>query len=98
MNTTNPVLWEILEQHFTYESADDVVAEGQFEKDLKEYMPGYDITVLDMDEYGAIEAVGDTISAVVNKKYVEDIQTQQWCTEEQDCYYYIIAVKVKDNN
>lgn len=95
MNTTNPVLWEILEQHFTYDSADECPVEGQFEKDLQEYMPGYDITVIDMDETDAISAVGDTIEATVNKKYVEDIQVTQWCTEEQDVYYYIIAIKIK---
>ena len=92
-----PDLIEILDEKFTYESADDVVAEGQFEKDLQKYMPGYDITVIDMDEYGAIESVGDTIAATVQNHFVEDIQTTQWCTEEQDCYYYIIAIKLKED-
>lgn len=90
-----PDLLEILDEKMTYESADDVLAEGDFEEELKQYMPGYDITVTDMDEYGAISTVGDTIAATVQNKFVEDIQVSEWCTEEQDVYYYIIAIKLK---
>ena len=90
-----PDLIEILDEKMTYESADDVLAEGGFEKELKQYMPDYDITVIDMDEYGAISAIGDTIAATVQNKFVEDIQVSQWCTEEQDVYYYIVAIKIK---
>ena len=93
----NPDLIEILQDKMVYESADDVLAEGGFEEELKQYMPDYDITVIDMDEYGAISSVGDTIAATVQGKTVEDIQTTQWCTEEQDVYYYIIAIKLKED-
>ena len=88
-----PNLEQIL-NNITFTSADDCPVDGGFEKILQKLMPGYDITVFDMDE-DHYTSPGDTIAAVVNNKFVEDIQTMQWCTEEQDVYYYVVAIKLK---
>ena len=86
---------EIILNNINYESADDVPSAGVFEEEVKQQLPGYDVTVIDMDEYGAIESIGDTIAATVKNQFVEDIQTMQWCTEEEDVYYYVVAIKLK---
>ena len=86
---------EIILNNINYESADDVPCAGAFEEEVKQQLPGYDVTVIDMDEYGAIESIGDTIAATVKNQFVEDIQTMQWCTEEEDVYYYVVAIKLK---
>lgn len=86
---------EIILNNINYESADDVPSAGGFEEEVKQQLPGYDVTVIDMDEYGAIESIGDTIAATVKNQFVEDIQTMQWCTEEEDVYYYVVAIKLK---
>ena len=86
---------EIILNNINYESADDVPSAGAFEEEVKQQLPGYDVTVIDMDEYGAIESIGDTIAATVKNQFVEDIQTMQWCTKEEDVYYYVVAIKLK---
>lgn len=85
---------EIILNNITFTSAEDCPTSGGFEKILQKHMPGYDITVFDMDE-DHYTSPGDTIAVTVKNQFVEDIQTMQWCTEEQDAYYYIVAIKLK---
>lgn len=88
-----PNLEQIL-NNIIYTSTEDCPTTGGFEKILQKHMPGYDITVFDMDE-DHYTSPGDTIAATVQNHFVEDIQTMQWCTEEQDAYYYMVAIKLK---
>lgn len=86
-------LEKILENYVVESSAD--FYEGKFKKMIEEQMPDYDVEVWDFDEYNFGTSVGDTIAATVVGKTVEDMQTMVWCTESQDCYMYIVAIKLK---
>lgn len=87
-------LEKVLEKYIV-DSADEFI-QDDFEETIKKALPGYDITVWDEDEGNFGQSVGDTIAATVQGKTVEDIQTMEWCTEECDCYMYVVAIKIKE--
>lgn len=88
-----PSLEKILENYIVESSAE--FYEGKFKRMIEEQMPDYDVEVWDTDEYDFGQSVGDTISATIRGKFVEDMQTMMWCTEMQDCYMYVVAIKLK---
>ncbi len=88
-----PSLENILE-NYTIESSADFY-EGDFRQMIQDQMPDYDVEVWDMDEFNFGPSVGDTIAATIIGKTVEDMQTMEWCTDNQDCYMYVVAIKLK---
>lgn len=88
-----PSLENILENYIVESSAE--FYEGKFKRMIEEQMPDYDVEVWDMDEYNFGPSVGDTIAATIIGKTVDDMQTMEWCTNNQDCYMYVVAIKLK---
>lgn len=87
-------LEQILED-YSVESYDKF-CEDEFIDVIETQMPGYDITVWNMDEPYFGPSVADTITATVEGKFVEDIQSMSWRTNNQDCYMFAVAIKVKE--
>lgn len=88
-----PNLEQIL-NNIVFTSAEDCPTVGGFEKIVQKHMPRYDVAAFDMDE-DHYTCPGDTIAATIQNRFVEDIQTMEWCTEEEDVYYYVVAIKLK---
>jgi len=69
---------------------------------IKEQMPGYTIQTWDLDQYQTAEIFGSVVEElkwpVDRGQQIEDIQyVEEWCTDECDAYFCILAYKVKEN-
>ena len=85
-------LYEVLE-NINIESSDKVIYDDFIEM-LKEKMPGYEIDIWDMDEFG------NELTASVADYIIEeaqdgktDIQYAEWHTDNEDAYYAVVASK-----
>lgn len=85
-------LEQILENMvYTY---DDCPTVGNWEKEIQKQMPDYEVIAFDMDD--EYNSVGATIAASVCGKFVEDIQTAMWNADDDSVYYYVVAVKTRE--
>lgn len=80
---------------------------GQFNEEelqdrIRKEMPGYTIQTWDLDQYQTAQIFGSVLEELIwplkQGKQLEDIQyVEEWCTEECDAYFCILAYKTKQN-
>lgn len=98
---TKPNLEEIMEA-ITYDNSDEF-NETQLQDQIREKMPGYTIQTWDLDQYQTAEIFGSVVEElkwpIDRGQQLEDVQyCEEWCTDNCDAYFCILAYKVKDNN
>lgn len=75
--------------------------ESQLQDEIRKQMPGYTIQTWDLDQYQTAEIFGSLAEElawpVEQGKQFEDIQyVEEWCTDECDAYFCILAYKLKE--
>lgn len=76
--------------------------EEELQERIRKEMPGYTIQTWDLDQYQTAQIFGSVVEELIwplkQGKQLEDIQyVEEWCTEECDAYFCILAYKTKQN-
>lgn len=66
-----------------------------FTNQIEDQLPGYDVLYVDMDNNEENEELPYSIAEIVSGKFVEDMQVEQWTTNEMDFVCKVIAIKLK---
>lgn len=87
-------LQEVLDS--IYCDSSDHINECDFTDDVAEQMPGWAIETWDMDDYNndLTRSVAQYIADEVKEGRTE-IQYGEWCTDNQDCYFAVVATRKK---
>lgn len=66
---------------------------------VQKAMDGYEVGIFDCDDYNQPDLCGaivNFISSLTEDKVIEDIQTEEWCPDDESCYFQFVAVKTKE--
>lgn len=66
-----------------------------FTNQIEDQLPGYDVLYVDMDKNEENEELPYSIAETISGKFVEDMQVEQWTTNEMDFVCKVIAIKTK---
>ena len=81
-----------------YVDSSNHISEGDFADDVAEKMPGWAIETWDMDDYNA-ELTSSVVVFILSeiKEGRTEIQYGEWCTDNQDTYYAVVASRKNSN-
>lgn len=80
----------------------EVLYEDELQAKIEAAYEGYKIILFDMDDYSGSElasAVASEIASYADEGYVvEYLQTETWCTEDEDAEFFVLAIPDKQED
>ena len=80
----------------------EVLYEDELQAKIEAAYEGYKIILFDMDDYSASELAGTVASEIASyadEGYaVECLQTESWCTEDEDAEFFVLAIPDKQED
>lgn len=100
-NKNPETLLEKVMDGISYDNADQF-NEKELQDRIRKEMPGYTIQTWDLDQYQTAQIFGSVLEELIwplkQGQQLEDIQyVEEWCTEECDACFCVLAYKTKQN-